>query len=386
VPTPVRRLVLFIGALSATLVLSGAGAGISGADPDETGNSTDPGTGAETGTVSEPPLTVVTPVVPKDPLSQLRDALQRSLSIFGNGRTPGETTETPVVKNPDRPKAEPEPEPKVDPPVEEVEEGSGTEVIEPDVPVIEPDVPEKKPDVPAKGSLGSSAEIRFGAAHLAVPLFTIPWTSDRTFSINLSDPESAFSSVQDTFANLNSLWAEAYAPFNPFPQPPPRPTLRTMEEEPVVDSSGGGGGASGVQPMFAHVADLPVLQAPTVFAAARRGPPRPLVETVPAGTAPRVLGVGTAGVRTAAGRGSVTQGSVQAGEATPGVTTAPLRNTAYRQGFTQSLRTARVAEVATVALPGIAGLLAITASGSAIGYRQANSGRYLRAGADRFLQ
>jgi hypothetical protein len=129
-----------------------------------------------------------------------------------------------------------------------------------------------------------------------------------------------------------------------------------------------------------------VLQAPTVFAAARPGPPRPLVETVPAGTAPRVLGVGTAGVRTAAGRGSVTQGSVQAGEATPGVTTAPLRNTAYRQGFTQSLRTARVAEVATVALPGIAGLLAITASGSAIGYRQANSGRYLRAGADRFLQ
>jgi hypothetical protein len=380
-------LAIFIGALSATLVLSGAAAGIAYAEPDDSGNSGDPGTGTETGTVSEPPTTVATPVAPTDPLSQLREALQRPLSIFGNGRAPGEPTTKPGSKTPDRTEPELEPEVKPDPPVEPTEEGSGTEVIEPEVPVIEPEIPEKKPERPARQSVGSSAEIRIGAAHLAVPLFTIPWTTERTFSINLSDPESAFSSVQDTFASLNSLWAEAYAPFNPFPPPPPKPTLRTMEEEPVVDSSGGGSGAGGVQPMFEHVADLPVLQAPTAFPVVRPGPPRPVAETVPVGAAsPQVLGVGTAGVRAVAGRGSVTQGSVQAGEATPRATTTPMVNTAYRQGFTQSLRTARAGEIAIVALPGIAGLLAITASGGVLGYRQANSGRYLRAGADRFLQ
>jgi hypothetical protein len=63
-----------------------------------------------------------------------------------------------------------------------------------------------------------------------------------------------------------------------------------------------------------------------------------------------------------------------------------MGNTAYRQGFPQYLRTARVGELAIVALPGVAGLLAITASGGAIGFRQANSGRYLRSEAARFLQ
>jgi hypothetical protein len=39
-----------------------------------------------------------------------------------------------------------------------------------------------------------------------------------------------------------------------------------------------------------------------------------------------------------------------------------------------------------VALPGLAGLIAITFSGGVIGYRQADSGRYLRSDAARFLQ
>jgi hypothetical protein len=37
-------------------------------------------------------------------------------------------------------------------------------------------------------------------------------------------------------------------------------------------------------------------------------------------------------------------------------------------------------------LPGIAGLLALITSGGVLGYRQANSGRYLRADAARFLR
>lgn len=98
-----------------------------------------------------------------------------------------------------------------------------------------------------------------------------------------------------------------------------------------------------------------------------------------------MLGVGTAGVRALEGR-SVTHGSVQASEAVPGASTAPMGNTAYRQGFPQYLRAARVGELAIVALPGVAGLLAITASGGAIGFRHANSGRYLRSEASRFLK
>ena len=226
-----------------------------------------------------------------------------------------------------------------------------------------------------------------GAAPFSIPLPTVPGTSDRQWSINLTDPQSAYSSVEDTFANLNSLWAEAYAPFNPFPPPPPKPTLKIMEEEPVIDASGTGAGAGngGFEPTAEGMPDLPVLQAPMAFPAVRMGPPRPLPETLPTGTASQVLGVGTAGVP--AGRGAVTQGSVQAGEAAPRSTTSPLGNDiAYRQGFPQYLRTARIGELATVALPGIAGLLALTASGGVIGYRQANSGRQLRMEVERFLQ
>lgn len=43
-------------------------------------------------------------------------------------------------------------------------------------------------------------------------------------------------------------------------------------------------------------------------------------------------------------------------------------------------------EIAAVALPGVAGLLFLTFSGGMIGYRQANSARFVRtAGAERFL-
>jgi hypothetical protein len=372
VPTLRRRFVLGIGALSAALLLSGAGAGIAGAEPDSSGNPPDGGGSSETGDVSEPAPTVATPIYPRGPLSQLRDALHRPRSIFGNGRKPGQSPK-PFGMTPELLKTDPDAETKSDP-TEELPEGSGTEVTD--------------EEVPAKKSVGSSADVRLPfAAPFSIPLPTFPGTSDRQWSINLTDPQSAMSTVQDTFANLNSLVSEAYAPYNPFPQPPPQPTLKIMEEEPVVDASGGGTGAGGgLGPMSEGMPDLPVLRAPMAFPAVRMGPPRPLPEAVPAGAGAQVLGVGTAGVRAPVGRGPVTQGSVQAGEVVPGNATAPMSNAAYRQGFPQYLRTARVGELATVALPGIAGLLAITASGGVIGYRQANSGRHLRADAARFLQ
>jgi hypothetical protein len=343
------------------------GAGIASADPDDPSKPPDPVSTSETGVVSEPAPTVATPVAPKGPLGALRDLLNRPRSVFGNGRTPGQPP-TSTVKTTE-PKQDPDAEP----------------VIETEVP--ETEVPE--PEVPLKKNPGSSAEVRLpGAAPFSIPVPTVPGTSDRQWTFNLTDPQSAYSSVEDTFANLNSLWAEAYAPFNPFPPPPPKPTLKIMEEEPVIDAAGSGAGAgNGFEPTAEGMADLPVLQAPAAFPAVRMGPPRPLSEALPAGTASQVLGVGTAGVPAAPGRGPVTQGSVQSGEAAPRATTSPLGNDiAYRQGFPQYLRTARIGELATVALPGIAGLLGITASGGVIGYRQANSGRRLRMEAERFLQ
>jgi hypothetical protein len=333
-PTAVNRTARCLGVLCATAVLGGAGAGIAGADPDDPGNPPDPGQTSEPG----PPGPTSSP---RGPLDHLRDALQRPRSIFGNGRPPGQLPK-PTFKIPSLPKTDPD---------------------------------QKAPE---KTLVGSSAEIALpGAPPISVPVPTVPGTSDTQWSINLTDPQSAYSSVQDTFSNLDALASEAYAPYNPRP----KPTLKIMEEEPVVDSAGGG---TGLAPKPDGSPDLPVLQAPTAFPAIKLGPPRPLAELVPTGAGAPVLGVGTAGVRAPEGR-SVTQGSVQAGEAVPGSGTAPMGNIAYRQGFPQYLRTARVGELAIVALPGVAGLLAITASGGAIGFRQANSGRYLRSEASRFL-
>ena len=51
------------------------------------------------------------------------------------------------------------------------------------------------------------------------------------------------------------------------------------------------------------------------------------------------------------------------------------------------MRNPTASELAAVALPGAAGLLFVTFSGGFIGYRQANSVRYIRTqGAERFLR
>ncbi|HEX7823517.1 MAG TPA: hypothetical protein VF477_01315 [Mycobacterium sp.] len=328
----VSRLVRCLGVLCATVVLSGAGAGIAGAEPDDP---PDPGPSSEPGPTGQPGP-------PRGPLDHLRDALNRPRSIFGNGRPPVQLPKVPNMKLP---------VPRVDP---------GQKV------------PEKK-------LVGSGAEIALpGAPPVSVPVPTIPGTSERQWSINLTDPGSAYTSVQDTLANLNGAVSEALAPYNPRP----KPTLKITEEQPVIDTAPG---AVGAVPKPDGSSEVPVLQAPTAFPAIKLGPPRPLSEVLPAGGTTPVLAVGTAGVRAPEGR-SVTQGSVQAGETVPGSATAPMSNTAYRQGFPQYLRTARVGELAVVAVPGVAGLLAITASGGVIGFRQANSGRYLRSEASRFLQ
>jgi len=82
------------------------------------------------------------------------------------------------------------------------------------------------------------------------------------------------------------------------------------------------------------------------------------------------------------------EGSVQrqrpTGSAQSGTNQVPE---SFRVGYPQYLREAKIGEVAVLALPGFAGLLALTALGGFLGYRQARAGHVPRtAGVSRFLE
>ncbi len=65
----------------------------------------------------------------------------------------------------------------------------------------------------------------------------------------------------------------------------------------------------------------------------------------------------------------------------------PMSGQATRAGYPRYLRTPTAGELSVVALPGVAGLMFLTFSGGVIGYRQANSARFIRtAGAARFFR
>ncbi|MBX7452661.1 hypothetical protein GR927_32150 [Mycolicibacterium sp. 3033] len=169
---------------------------------------------------------------------------------------------------------------------------------------------------------------------------------------------------------------------NPTPAPP-GPSIRTQEEEPVVDAATGtttaGGGGGGV------MSEAPVMRAPLVVAVPRvatvGGQGARPVEAV-AAPAPGVTAPGTAGVRTPVIRGSLPPSA----ESAPQSVSTPLSGPPPRLGYPRALTNPTLAELAAVALPGVAGLLLLTFGGGVIGYRQANSLRYVRTpGAERFL-
>jgi hypothetical protein len=65
----------------------------------------------------------------------------------------------------------------------------------------------------------------------------------------------------------------------------------------------------------------------------------------------------------------------------------PLSGQATRVGYPRSFRNPTLSELAAVALPGVAGLMFMTFGGGLVGYRQANSLRFVRTqGAERFLR
>jgi hypothetical protein len=394
VRNPVLRIALVTGLFIAVLVVGGAGAGVALADPEDPGTGTGTDPSAESPTPNEPqPVTGTTPVpqpsifdLPQTIANQLRDMFGKPLSIFGNGRVPGTHT-VPETGTPsgsssgskrDRPGAKADPDPPAATPPEPVEpepapakrRGTGVEVVLPFAPPI------------------------------SVPLPPPPGNREVQLTLDFRDPGKAYASVQQTLTTVNSLLADAYASYDPFqppaPRPQPQPTFRILQEGPVLDAGVDGGSGTGT-PISAGSPDLPVLQAPIVVPgivaplvpvpAPVRGVAPPPAVAPPAAVAEAV----PPAVRAPAGRETVREPLAEPPAVRPGTpaealpAASPMGTPAVREGYPQYLRSARLGEVATVALPGLAGLLALTVSGGAIGYRQANSGRYLRADAARFL-
>jgi hypothetical protein len=87
-------------------------------------------------------------------------------------------------------------------------------------------------------------------------------------------------------------------------------------------------------------------------------------------------------------RGTVQQTTQQTTKpASSDLRLTPLSGQATRVGYPRAFRNPTLADLAAVALPGVAGLLFMTFSGGLLGYRQANSLRFIRMqGAERFLR
>jgi hypothetical protein len=170
----------------------------------------------------------------------------------------------------------------------------------------------------------------------------------------------------------------------PTPAPAPGPAFRTQEQGPPVADSGGGG----VDPLAAGVAaEPPVLQAPMVIAPLPIPLSPPLSPVAPLGAAAGSGATQLVAADLAAGaRAPLIRGSLSP-TAQPPATLTPMSGEARPLGYPRYLRNPSPGELALAALPGAAGLLILTFSGGLIGYRQANSARFIRTqSAARFLR
>lgn len=218
---------------------------------------------------------------------------------------------------------------------------------------------------------------------ISLPMFRLPrageipaggWPDASSFLTTIEIPVPTF---QEFLAALR---------IGPSPQPTPGPAFRTQEEAPVVDAVTGRTGNNGSVMSEPQVFQAPLVSVPRAVTIAGAAP-KPVPE-VPIGAAPKtvITQPGVAGARTPVIRGEVPP--------TPGVSTPPsvvamnsLNSPVPRTaGFERFMRNPSVAELAVVALPGLAGLVLLTFGGGVVGYRQANSVRFVRtAGAERFL-
>jgi hypothetical protein len=223
---------------------------------------------------------------------------------------------------------------------------------------------------------------------VTIPIPRIPTRAELPAS-GLPSPDLFYTVVVVPIPTLGEVLA-AMQP-QPEPAPAPGPAFRTQEEAPpVVDSGGAAAGGGGVDPLSVGVAaEPPVLRAPMVIAPLPIPLPPALPPVAPiggvagAGPAPVVA----ADVAAAGARAPLIRGSLQPTVKPRSSSLTPMSGQATRLGYPRSLRNPTTAELAVLALPGTAGLLALTFSGGIIGYRQANSTRFIRTqSAARFLR
>jgi hypothetical protein len=170
----------------------------------------------------------------------------------------------------------------------------------------------------------------------------------------------------------------------PKPEPTPAPAFRggAPQPEPVLDATGGvtsGGGSDYQVTGFgaAPVISAPIVAAPVLPPASVRFP------SLPPASAP-APGVGSAATRPAYAETGSSSGAAQTagrqGQA-PASTVKAMSGQTPQRGYTDYLRSPTVAQLAGAALPGVVGILLLTFGGGVIGYRQAEAGRMIRAGA-----
>ncbi len=237
----------------------------------------------------------------------------------------------------------------------------------------------REPSEPDEPSSRESSPIESGRS-LTIPMLRLPAPGEIP-SGQLPLPRNFVTTVDIPVPSLTQfLSALSIVP----PAPPPGPAFRTQEEAPVVDAStgtaggGGGGGGAGNDPTGLR-APL-VVTVPRAISAAGAGPRAGARGPDAVAAQPGVTAPGVAGASTPTIRGSIAP--------TPGTTAQPLSTGAAprAEAMPRSMVNPTVAQLAAVALPGLAGLVLLTFGGGVVGYRQANSLRFVRtAGAERFL-
>ena len=170
----------------------------------------------------------------------------------------------------------------------------------------------------------------------------------------------------------------------PEPEPTPGPAFRTQQEAPVIDSTPGDGG--GIDQVDGGADGPPLFEVPLVVA-----PPMPVAAgartaavggsaarapLIPAGSQPAVAGA----------KAPLIRGSLPPSGQTITRSLDQANGQPTQVGYPRYLRNPTVGELSAIALPGVAGLMFLTFSGGIIGYRQANSARFVRtSAAERFL-
>jgi hypothetical protein len=322
------RLIACAGALATPLLLGGAGAGLATAEPSDTASTANEGVAAAGNVDAEPDGSGA---------GEAKPASEPPSSTVGNGRddTEGKTADD---------KEEEKPEPRLG-------------------------LPKFKNS-------------------LAIPVFRLP-APEEVMATGWPDPATFFYTVDVPVPSIDGFLSALIQP-EPEPEPVPGPAFRGQIEEPqapapdVIDVTGGGGG--GVDPL-ANTGAAPVFRVPLVVAPAIPIPGR-VTSTMPLGSsAAGGPPLATGGPSASAGANApLIRGSLSPRAERSPNTLTPMSGQATRVGYPRSLQNPTIGQLAVVALPGVGGLMFLTFSGSVIGYRQANSTRYLRtAGAERFL-